>query len=254
MKGAFLIVGHSQTIEWEFAAQFFDRFSARSVFRGFDLLAYVNSTLVTAGQIERYLELFPNKSKKLLYTPCNGHTVDAALDLNCESNLYKVDTSRNRFGYWYGVIEAVSGTFDLLKTYDWVIQLNPDVYVTDDKLLWTYIETNNDTKFVHHVNTMRGDIKNGFSTDFQLYRPAKFRRNHFLDYRNHALLKGLREKKESISEFRFVPEQLLKHLVTASQEPYQIIGPSTRNNREIDRLGLWHCHDNERVLEKLARA
>ena len=251
MKGAFLFVGHSQTSEWQYSAQFFNQFSEQSVLRDFDLLAYVNSTRVSATQMESYLELFPNKSKKLLYTPCNGHSVDSSLDLNCESNLYKEDTSKNRFGYWYGVIEAVCGTFDLLRTYDWVIQLNPDLYVTDGDRLWSYIETYIDSEHLYHVNTMRGDIKNGFSTDFQMYRPSKFERNHFRDYQDHDLLFNLRTKKEFNAEFRFVPEQLLKHLIVNSQQPYRIIGPSTRNNREIDSLGLWHCHDNKRAVEQL---
>ena len=247
MRGIFLFVGHGQTEEWVNSASFFSLFTQKSLLRSFDILAYVNSTDVSAGQIEDYLSYFPNKVKRLFYTPCNGHSIDLTLPLDSSSNIYKSNTNLNRMGYWYGIIEAYANTFDLVRRYDYVVQLNPDVYITDSQKIERYLESNLSYPAAHHVNSMRGDQENGFSTDFHIYRPNLFRRNHFLDSMLPGVAETLRLRGETEERYRFVPEQLLKKLVIDSGLPYTIIGPSTRNNRAIDSLGLWHCHNNEDV-------
>ncbi len=254
MKGIFLFVGHGQSQEWMNAARFFSLFGQKSLLRSFDILAYVNSTGVSAGAIEEYLTHFPNKIKRLFYTPCNGHSLDSTLSLDCAPNVYKIDTSVNRMGYWYGIIEAYANTFDLLRQYDYVIQLNPDVYITDSTKIECYLESNYTNSIAHHVNTMRGDIENGFSTDFHIYRPNLFHRNHFSDYALPDMAAALRMRSEKEKNYRFIPEQLLKKLVIGSGLCYTVIGPSTRNNREIDQHGLWHCHNNRDVDQFLANA
>jgi hypothetical protein len=243
MRGLVLYIAHGQTDEWKISSSFFNSYPTDSILKDFDILAYVNSSDVTASQIENYLSLFPNKNKRLIYTPCNGHTIDYSLSLICNNNVYKEDTSLNRSGYLFGVSEAFSYTFDLVRHYDYVIFLNADVYMTDSKKIEDYLIDNFDNDLVHHVNTMRGDFDKGFSTDFTIYRPNKFLNgNHFSYYKDPQYINYITTQGGNI------PEQMLKLILTQNDIPYKIMGPSTRNNRKPDEFGVWHCHDNEEAL------
>ncbi|HEX9206841.1 MAG TPA: hypothetical protein VF851_01305 [Steroidobacteraceae bacterium] len=251
LKAAILIVGHSQTEEWTLCADYFRRMADDSLLKTADVLAYVNCTSIRAAQVEAYLERFPQQKKFLLYTPMNGHSV-ADLPLDVQANVYKADYDVNRQGYLFGILEAYANTFDLLKQYDYVVQINPDVYVTNDRLE-RYLLENAGNDVVHHVNTMRGDVENGFSCDFTVYRPRLARENHFALYRHPDVLDFVLGKAQTEPNYRFVPEQILRHLVLKSGLKYQVICPSTRNNRRIDAYGIWHCHDNAAARQYLQK-
>lgn len=242
MKIAILIVGHSQTEEWEISADFYRSFPDSSILKQADVLAYVNCRSIKASTIESYLDRFPQKNKFLMYTPLNGHSV-SNIPLNVETNLYKLNNSINRKGYLYGILEAYHTTFDLLKEYDYVVQVNPDVYITDNALLENYMMNNFDNEIVHHVNTMRGDANKGFSCDFTLYRPNISRGNYFSLYRDVQVLHDITRKSQVDENYRFLPEQFLKRVILDSGTSHKVMCPSTRNNRKIDEFGLWHCHD-----------
>jgi hypothetical protein len=163
MKLAILLTGHAQTKEWELNAEFFRNMPNDSIIKNADILAYVNCKDIKASQIENYLDNFPNPRKYLFYTPMNGHTV-ANLPIDMSTNEYKTNFN-NRAGYLFGALEAYTNTFDLLKSYDYVIQINPDVYITNYAKLEDYLKSNMNTDSVFHVNTMRSDIDKGFTCD-----------------------------------------------------------------------------------------
>jgi hypothetical protein len=246
------MVAHSQTEEWGISAKFFRRMPEDSLFRNADLLAYMNCRAIKASQVEAWLELFPHENKYLYYTPMNGHSV-ASLPLNVAANVYKENYDVNKQGYLFGILEAYSSTFDLLKDYDYVIQVNPDVYLAEPAKLEAYLLANFDNDVVHHVNTMRRDIRNGFSCDFTVYRPRLVKDNHFALYRHPDVLGQVMEKAKTEPEYRFLPEQVLKHLILKAGHKYQVICPGTRINRKIDDYGVWHCHDNEAARRYLER-
>lgn len=250
MKVAILIVGHSQTDEWEISANYYDAFPDSSILKNSDILAYVNCRSIRASKIESYLDIFPQKNKFLLYTPMNGHSV-SDMPLDVETNLYKQNYSINRKGYLYGILEAYHTTFDLLKNYDYVVQVNPDVYITDHIALENYMVSNFDNKIVHHVNTMRGDAKKGFSCDFTLYRPNILKQNYFSLYKSDKISYDIAQKSLVDENYRFLPEQILKSVILESGISYNVMCPSTRNDRKIDEFGLWHCHDCNAAREFL---
>jgi hypothetical protein len=251
IRTAILVIGHSQTEEWSICADFFRRMPDDSLLRNADLLAYVNCTSIRAAQVEAYLERFPQEKKFLYYTPMNGHSV-ADLPLDVKANVYKEDYGVNRQGYLFGVLEAYANTFDLLKHYDYVVQINPDVYIANGRLE-RYLVENFDNDIVHHVNTMWADIKRGFSCDFTVYRPRLARTNHFALYRDPEVMDYVLERARTDPDYRSIPEQILKHLVLKAGHKYQVICPSTRYNRKIDAYGIWHCHDNEAARRYLER-
>lgn len=250
MKAAILIVGHSQNEEWKLNAEFFCKFPEDSLLRNAHLLAYVNSN-IEASKIENYLKFFPQKIKKLFYTPINGHSVDD-LPLDTDSNKYKLNYSVNSSGYTWGILEAYSSTFPLLKDYDWIIQINPDVYITDNLKIEKYLADNFENQIAFHVNTMRGNESLGFNSDFIIYRPKIMKINHFEIYKNEKFRQKILEQKFSGNlNYKHLPEKILQSIIKMSGLQYSIICPGTRNNREIDQFGIWHCHDNTLVKNKL---
>lgn len=249
MKVAILLTGHAQTKEWELNAEFFKRMSHDSILRNADILAYVNCPDIKASQIENYLDNFPNPKKYLLYTPLNGHSV-AELPINVSTNEYKTNFN-NRAGYLFGALEAYAGTFDLLKMYDYVVQINPDVYITNFNKLENYLKENQHTDSVFHVNTMRSDINKGFTCDFIIYRPNLMNGNIFNFYRSPDVMGYVIEKAKTDQNFRYTPEQILKRLCEVLNLKYSVICEGTRNNRLIDEYGMWHCHETSEVQKEL---
>jgi hypothetical protein len=251
MKVATLITSHSQTEEWEISAEFFQRMPKDSILKNSDVLVYANSKDVKASQIEKYLEAYPNSNKYLFYTPMNGHSVED-LPLDAKTNVYKTNYGNNRTGYLFGFLEACASTWDLLKSYDYVLQINTDVYVTDSEKFESYMKDNESNDAVFHVSTMRCDIDKGFACDTILYRPNLMKGNYFSLYRHPQLFNDLMQRQKSDPNYRFLPEQFLKHIILASGSKYVVMGPGTRNNRQIDAFGLWHCHDNAEARKYLS--
>ncbi len=251
MKLAILLTGHAQTKEWELNAEFFRNMPNDSIIKNADILAYVNCKDIKASQIENYLDNFPNPRKYLLYTPMNGHTV-ANLPIDMSTNEYKTNFN-NRAGYLFGALEAYTNTFDLLKSYDYVIQINPDVYITNYAKLEDYLKSNMNTDSVFHVNTMRSDIDKGFTCDFIIYRPNKMVNNVFSFYKAPEVMGYVLEKSKTEPNFKYVPEQILKRICDVLNLGYSVICQGTRNNRQIDEYGMWHCHNNDDVQSFLVK-
>jgi hypothetical protein len=249
MKVAILLTSHAQTLEWEINAEFFKRMPKNSILRNADMLAYVNSTDIKASEAEKYLKSFPNPKKYLLYTPLNGHTV-ANLPIDAKTNKYKTNSS-NRAGYLFGAIEAYTRTFDLLRDYDYVVQINTDVYITDFNKIENYLCENFNNENVFHVNTMRGDINKGFTCDTIIYRPNIMKNNVFQYCQSPEVMGFVLEKSNIEPDFKFIPEQILKRLCEVLNLKYKVICPGTRNNRTIDAFGLWHCHDISAAKDEL---
>jgi hypothetical protein len=174
------------------------------------------------------------------------------MPLSVETNLYKENYSINRKGYLYGILEAYSTTYDLLKQYDYVVQVNPDVYVTDHSPLENYMSENMNNNIVHHVNTMRGDINKGFSCDFTLYRPNISSQNYFSLYKSPDISYDIDQKSLIDQNYKFLPEQFLKSVIISSGTSYKIMCPSTRNDRKIDAFGIWHCHNCDEARQFLS--
>jgi len=251
MKVSILLTGHAQTKEWELNSEFFNKMSEDSILKNADILAYVNCKDIKASQIEKYLDLFPNPKKYLLYTPLNGHSV-SNLPIDVSTNQYKTNFN-NRAGYLFGALEAYFGTFDLLKSYDYVIQINPDVYITNYKKIEEYLKDNLNNESVFHVNTMRSDLNKGFTCDFIIYRPSLMKENIFQFYRSPEVMGYVLEKSKSDQNFKYIPEQILKRLCEVLDLKYSVICNGTRNNRLIDEYGMWHCHETSDVEKELKK-
>ena len=249
MKIAILLTGHAQTREWELNAEFFKRMSEDSLLKNADILAYVNCPNIKASIVEKYLENFPNKKKYLFYTPLNGHSV-SNIPLDVSTNDYKTNFN-NRAGYLFGALEAYSGTFDLLKMYDYVVQINPDVYVTNYLKIENYLKENFKNNSVIHTNTMRSDINKGFTCDFIVYRPNLMKENYFQFYKSPEVMGYVLEKSKVDPNFKYIPEQILKRLCEVFDLKYSVICNGTRNNRLIDEYGMWHCHEITEVEKEL---
>ena len=239
MKSLILFTAHGSTEEWEIAAAFMNSYPKDSILRNADILAYVNCPEIPASRIEEYLKKFPNKNKRLLYTPLNGHTVDPSLELTEQGNGLKTSHKdlgfyhsqvKNTFGWRAGTLEAYALTFPLVRHYDYVIHLNIDVYITNRKNIEGLLLDNLDNDIAHHVFRWRGD--QGFATDCQIYRPNKFSYNHFKYYKEG--IKKLREGKS------FVTEAVLAWLLKRDEKIKYSVIPYARTT-----FGMWHTHDNE---------
>lgn len=244
MKCLILFTAHGSTEEWEIAAAFMNSYPDDSILRNADILAYVNCPEIPASQIEKYLKKYPNKNKRLFYSPLNGHTVDESLGLLSSGNGLKFSNESHEFyhsqvknilGWRAGTLEAYAITFPLVRQYDYVIHLNIDAYVTNTEYIDRLLVDNLNNDVSHHVFDWRNG--NGFASDCQIYRPSKFKYNHFQDYKI-----GIDKYKDRSN--KFVTEYILSWLIKKDSEiKYKII-PSNRRD-----FGIWHTHDNEKVLK-----
>jgi len=248
MKCAILYTSHENTYEWDFSARFLDRLPDESILKNADILAYVNSQKVSATQIENYLLKFPNKNKRLFYSPVNGHTIFKDLDLTSEPQQINIKKKMSSSPGWFaGTLEAYFLTFPLLRSYDYVIHLNIDCYVTNHENIEKYMLKNFPNDISHHFSRFRSGPTSGLTTSSQIYRPNKFKYNHFENYKK-TIKKYCSQKlfndRKSLNQKDWVPtEIIMKKMLKDNEIKYNIFCEQKGRND----FGLLHSHDKERI-------
>ena len=227
MKTLIFYTSHRQLEEIKYSALFFQQFPINSILKQADIMLVHGNPKIDSQKLEEYLNMFPNKNKRLLYTKQNE-------------------------GYLWGSFEKLYNFFYLFKDYHYVINTNPDVYITRDNEISNLLLDNLNNDIVYFVNMMRGSLKKGFSADFQIFKPTLFKKNYFKIYKN----KYYRFYFNILRKFnrKFTTELMLQKMIRKNNLKHKILYPSYRYQREIDPYGIWHCHDNERVKKYLSKS
>jgi O-methyltransferase len=185
-----------------------------------DILFYCNSTQIAKEDLIKYLNMFPNKNKKLIYTNKN-------------------------IGYSWGGHEAISETFDIWKEYDVCLHLHPDVFILRDDILFDIIK-NNKGDF---IGTHNLDPKTTphFAFDFFMFRPRQIFNSHKNVFNFFDLY--LTEKRNYE-----MPEKLLLDLTTKYKFNTSVVKRYDNNHwepRRPDNIGLYHEHDLQKIIRIL---
>lgn len=190
-----------------------------------DILFYCNCTQIPREQLIKYLNLWPQKNKTLIYTDKN-------------------------IGYHLGGHESVSETYDNWKEYDVVIHTHSDVFILKDDIIWNIIEklSNNDkVDFINSYNLdpTKDDNKNYLAFDFFMFKPkqimGKINENNFFNL-------YLDQKEVSIYK---TPEHLLSGIIKKYNLTSAIVQRYHNHNwepRRPDMIGLYHEHDLKKII------
>ena len=144
-----------------------------------------------------------------------------------------------------GGAEAWSTVYDMgiFHKYDYVIQLNTDVFMTDDVYLMKILHENmfNDTVFF--ITKSEPDDAKFFSFDFFIFKPTLLTRNIFSD--------ELYTTSTEVIE-HFFHDMIMKHEIK-----WKYIKRFNNDywypRRIDDHLKLYHEHDLDRVQEMLSK-
>mmetsp|Transcript_27758 Transcript_27758/g.90840 ORF Transcript_27758/g.90840 Transcript_27758/m.90840 type:complete len:348 (+) Transcript_27758:89-1132(+) len=239
-----LFTSHRQVEELALAASFLRRCSA--LVRGADVVVHNNcaESILPSALLEAHLALFPNANRRLV-------------------------RSRENAGYKWGPFQQVSACLPLVREYDFVVHLHPDVYLADDSSLCALIEgcgdddpaalLVNELHLAHVQDAARAAALAGvapgavpaYSFDFFVLRPRLLARNVFDAYLDAALVASLGPAMQypEMLLFRAIHEMRVPHRVFARHKP----SASHADARFPDLFGLWHSHDNALIRRFLRR-
>jgi len=155
-----LYTSHRQLEEIYLQSLLYQKFPDNySVITKLDTLFYCNSSEIDEEKLVKYINMLPQKNKKLIHTDKN-------------------------IGYLWGGHEAVSETFDIWKEYDVVIHLHPDVFILNDQMITKLLEkliltTEIDFISTYNLDPTKDDNKNYLSFDFFMFKPKQiFQKNN----------------------------------------------------------------------------
>ena len=179
-----------------------------------DVLFYCNSTQVPKDKLIKYLNLLPQKNKKLIYTSKN-------------------------IGYCWGGHESLSETFDVWKDYDIVIHLHPDVFILSDNVLCKIIEEIK-TDFVNSYNLdpKIDDNRNYLAFDFFMFRPKQIFNKTGKEYNFFNLYLDENERIKTKT-----PEHLLSRVINKYTLTSSIVQRYHNHHwepRRTDMINLYH--------------
>ena len=205
-KILFFMTTHRQTIEIDYSSVFFNKFSTDLILNS-DITLHCNNINISKDYLETLLNKFPQQNKHLIHTSKNT-------------------------SYLLGAFEALSDNFDTFQKYDYVIHLNPDVYITNPNKLLTllnrYIDSNK-------CMILSKSDKDFYANDFQIFKPKEIP-NIYSEW----IDKDLQNKHKCCPE-TMLYEIINKHKIT------HIFNTCNRGNRLVDENGIWHFHGNNFV-------
>ena len=205
-----VLTGHRQLEEYKLFSNILKQKCPR-LCKESDLVIHCNYAEIS-NQIQDYFKDFPQQNKKLFITTKN-------------------------VGYRSGGFEAVSDLYDMnfFKEYDYVIHLHPDVFITNEDMIWNHIEANATNNIEVLATKCLPHFGNHYAFDFFILKPKLLKTNIFSCW-------------NTMTDFpeRVFYEQCVKYEINVTEIPRYF--NNDWSPRRIDEfLGLWHEHDLEKV-------
>jgi hypothetical protein len=206
------ITGHSQLEEYNYFSQFLKKLSLSNAC---DIYIYCNNAAISPKIVE-YYQNFPQENKRLFITSQNA-------------------------GYLKGGVEAVSNGFEMgiFKSYDYVVHLHPDVFITRDNQLARIMHENLHNDIAFFVNRSMPNNDQFYSFDFFFFKPKLLNKNIFI------------EDLDIVQSDAFHPEHYLHDMLIKHDVKHTIVKRYDNDHwipRRIDEhLGLYHEHDLAKV-------
>lgn len=205
MKLLLFITGHGQLKEYDYFNEFLQKLKLNHLC---DIHIYCNNPSISSD-IVKYYHNFEQKNKYLTITSQNS-------------------------GYRTGGVEAVSQGFDmgLFSSYDYVIHIHPDVFITDDTYLLSVLNTHFTDDIAFFLTRSVPNDPKFASFDFFIFKPKILTTNIF---------------KDELYTFTSSPEHYLYNMINKYNIPYIFIKRfenDTWHPRRIDdHLKLYHEHN-----------
>jgi hypothetical protein len=210
MKVLLFITSFGQIEELKYFVKFFKRLD--KITRVCDIFLHCNNVNVP-GDFITYFQQFEQPNKTLYITSKNA-------------------------GYERGDMEKLSDMYDAgyFSSYDYVIQLHPDVYMFDDTYLMEVLHENLNNDTVFFITKSVPDDPKFFSMDFYMFKPKLLTTNIF---------------KERLYTFTNMIEHYFCDCIVDNNIKFTFI---KRFNNDLwtprridDNLRLYHEHDLEKV-------
>jgi len=226
-----LYTSYRQNEEIKLSAEMINR---TNFLKNADILFYCNNQDMFS-KVDDLVNQFPNKNKKVVKSTKNA--------------------GGGRDGYIMGQMEGIADTFQHYKDYDYVIQLHPDVYITNENHIIDILRKHETSNSAFIVNKSIPDYKKPeygipkndewFSSDFFIFKPKLLPSNVF------SLWDKYRDKNNGKV---YIPEHLLYLFARDYKIPYVYVkryDTDFSEPRRIDMLGVWHEHDLNKVRKYL---
>jgi hypothetical protein len=126
------------------------------------------------------------------------------------NKIHVIHTKKN-IGYLWGAQEALSDNFYLFKSYDFVIHLNSNIFITKLYLVIDYISRQKNNNIIFWVNKFT-KYGGGFKTNFTIFRPLI---NIYKNYNNTDFKLKLQP--------RIIPEKLLEYSIKINKLAFIIL-------------------------------
>ena len=133
-----------------------------------------------------------------------------------------------------GAINVISESIDsgIFNSYDYVIAIQPDVFITDDTYLLEVLYKNLTNDIVFFITKSLPNDERFFSTDFYIFKPKLLTKNILID---------------ELNTFTEYPEYYLCRMIEKHNIKYKFIKRYDNDNwqprRIDDHLKLYHEHD-----------
>ncbi len=229
MRILFFITGHRHLDEYKIQSQLFNNFKH---FNNFEVVIHSNSNL-SEDSISKYTE-----------------------GLNC-----KILSNQRNTGYVHGLFTALEEQFDVFNSYDCVVHLHPDVFITNDRFLYGNIKTMIRFNFdiltsyqIHTKHQIKGlgdgdEVENLFySTNLFAFNPKRVSKELFSTNNSDGL---------------WAEHLFTRNIVNNNYSTYiferqscfnnpDFTSPFDKNNKDVwDNSGIIHTHDLESLKNEL---
>ena len=157
MKILLFYTSHRQVEEYKYSSKFLKRLKLNKLC---DLYIHCNNSLISTD-IFKYYQEFDQKNKQIHITSVNH-------------------------GYMKGAINVISESIDsgIFNSYDYVIAIQPDVFITDDTYLLEVLYKNLTNDIVFFITKSLPNDERFFSTDFYIFKPKLLTKNILIDELN----------------------------------------------------------------------
>ncbi|MDC7223959.1 MAG: hypothetical protein PQJ60_09475 [Spirochaetales bacterium] len=211
MKILLLFTAYRQFREYEYQAFFINRLSRLK--ENMDLMILCNNREMPRDRLEEQIASIPLESKNITI---------------CDTNEY---------GYMRGQFEVLAKNEDKFRRYDYVIQLHPDVFITDEKVIFPLLEESRESEEAFFVSRCFGTDSKKYSTDFFIFKPALIPENFF------------RMCLENPLPVDQGAEPVLFDVIQSEGISHRIIDRFNNfiSHKDIDNLHVWHEHNLKRV-------
>jgi hypothetical protein len=222
MKILILYTSYRQYKEFNYQARFLEK--CPKLVSQSDMIVACNNMDMPRAKLEQKLLIMPFHKKKLAH----------------------VDRNRGKYLHGGGY-DLVASQEEDMSSYDFVIQLHPDLYFTDEEPILRLLHRHKDDKIGFFVSRVFGNKARCFATDFFICRPKYVPKGFFLQ----CLMECLnRIPDPGDSEAIFYPtEAIFYSIMHELNVPYLEVPrfPLGKTHCDIDELGMWHEHQFSRL-------